>query len=335
MVIRKWTFTEVESVLEERYGLVGMRISIPALPPPRDDRLAECGRWDVQAADGGPVFHLVQYDVSSVDAVKQVWHMAAYLRVLPMVYSVTALPDCDGALVALGRDGMPCVLFEAPQGCIVEDTVFATAGVILAKVHRALAAYPKPARREMAWQEATAAEVIAAHERAATPTPPPSPQLQELLRTLSWWIEAGLSSLRDGLTALLEPGQEQALHGAFLPTRLYWGVTLSGLGPPDPCTGLPLWELARLAFPPQNLIGNPGWLRQGTGLLTAYQRTHPAGLSPAALASTLRLTALDLLCRPLPPDPRAWVQRHKALCTLLSALPTTEVSLRAALTCLS
>lgn len=325
-MVRSWTFHEVEQVLEERYGLRGMRISVPESAPRGDHLLAECGRWHVQPAGGGFEGELVQYPRRSLKAAEEVWHMAAYLNAA--VLTTRAQPDHDHQLVSTGRDGTPCVLIERSDGTLADGYPGPAAGVALAMTHQALAVYDRPPRRESAWYEANEADVLAEHARAAAAVPGRSEDLIAFRPFLDHWVCSRLKDLRAGVPK----GDEQALHGAFVPERLYWGaVSPCGVGEPSPCTGQASWELARLAFPEGPLATDEGWLEKATALLIAYQRRHPAGLTPDALAATLRIATLDLLTRPIAPTVQAWAQRHTALRTILSNLPRAEELLRNAL----
>ncbi|MFD8261328.1 hypothetical protein ACFV19_20860 [Streptomyces griseoluteus] len=272
----------------------------------------------------------MQYDTLSTDTARRVWDMAAHLWALRLP-SVHALADRNNCLVSSGVDSSPCALLKQPKGR-AGLPVTPVAGIYLAQAHRALSVYEKPPRREAAWQEASVFEAIATHERAAMAVRARSVRLTEMLGSLRGWIYTHVSCLRDGLASVFGPAAEQALHGAFVPSRLYWGTTASGIGSPDPCTGHPAWELARLAFSPTAVAGNTDWLRQGGGILSAYQRMHPTGLDLTALAATLRIAVLDLLCRPWPAVEAAWTLNFTALRTLLTALPRAESALRLTLT---
>ncbi|WP_329008620.1 hypothetical protein [Streptomyces sp. NBC_01601] len=333
VVGRRWTFPEVAQVLEERYGLAEMRISLPESSPLDDHRLTEFGRWTVQPAEGGPVRHLVQYARTheSVRAAENVWHMAAYLNaaadVQAGVPTTSVRADRDGALVSTAAGQSPCVLIAPPPGARADRCPDPVAGVALARTHQVLAVYDRPARRESAWWEASGDEVLATHETAAAAVPARSGDLSAFLRSLNEWVRGRLEDLRAGVT----PGEEQALHGAFVAERLYWRPSdMCGVGEPAPCTGTPGWELARLAFPLRLLADSETWLEKATALLIAYRNQHPAALTPAALASTMRTATLDLLTRPAA-TAQVWAQRDAALRTLLSHLPRAEELLRAAL----
>ncbi|WP_371591241.1 hypothetical protein [Streptomyces sp. NBC_00470] len=236
--------------------------------------------------------------------------------------------------MSVGGDGTACALLSPPPG---EPSIEALSGdqgplaaLQLARIHRALSAYPKPGSVELGWLDSTADEVLAAHTEALHALGP-SPQIApRLLSSLHRWVTGLLADLRARVLELCPSvhSRLQALHGAFEPAALRWGLRLTGIAAPRPCTGHPAWELARLAFASQSVSPrNPRWQAHGIKMARQYRRSHPEGLPGAELAALGRIAALDLLTRPVVGTELAWRVRHEALTALLAKQSQIETAL--------
>jgi Ser/Thr protein kinase RdoA (MazF antagonist) len=146
-----------------------------------------------------------------------------------------------------------------------------------------------------------------------------------------------------GLLAELPELTAQILHGDYSPVNLLFdGEQLSAVldfRPPDPF--LIAYDLGRMAFYPNTVVYDPGWMGAARTLITAYQEANP-GVAAADIRSCARVALVQLLGslygvkqHYLKPGlfqddlDEFWLLRHRAAGILLDSLAGIDALLQA------
>ncbi|HUY45679.1 MAG TPA: phosphotransferase [Streptosporangiaceae bacterium] len=223
-------------------------------------------------------------------------------------------------------------------------------GATLGRIHAAFAELPAstgPAPQVTKWRTASAGELRAAISQLLTIIEQRIARGEsdtfdtEAARTLTERI--GEIGLIPGLLAELPDLTAQILHGDYSPVNLLFdGERLSAVldfRPPDPF--LISYDLGRMAFYPNTVARDPGWMNAARTMITAYQDANP-GVAAADIQSCARVAFLQLLGslygvkqHYLKPGlfqddlDDFWLLRHRAAGILLSHLADTDALLHA------
>ncbi|MBO0814717.1 MAG: phosphotransferase [Actinobacteria bacterium] len=146
-----------------------------------------------------------------------------------------------------------------------------------------------------------------------------------------------------GLLAALPELTAQVLHGDYSPVNLLWDdgtlTAVLDFRPPDPF--LTAYDLGRIAFYPNTVTSDPGWLRSAQTLAAAYIDANPAA-RPDDIRWCARVALLQLVTslygvkqHYLKPGlfqddlDQFWLLRHQAAGILLAGLADAEAMLAA------
>ncbi|OEJ63011.1 phosphotransferase [Streptomyces agglomeratus] len=301
----------------------------------------------VTLTDGQRVF-VKQYRVSAdLEHAQASWDMSAYCRAA-RVPVPRAWIDRQGNTLTRFEDAAWVVMDEAPGRVATDPLTVPRAqhtGLLLGRMHRVLASYPRPARvRQTRWRTADVEEVAASTEtvlaRAATQEHPRLEHLHVELAQLREDLRTHAARLRDGLPDHLVA---QAGHADFTRTNLLVQedmitAILDFQG--EMC--LPAWELGRAAFDPRTVANSPSWMSCALRLIEAYRAENP-GLPLADVRASARIALLYMLFSfygattaeyGLPAEAAAdlrqhWVERQVAIRRMLSSLDELESALDA------
>lgn len=223
------------------------------------------------------------------------------------------------------------------------------AGTALGRIHAAfaeVAASRAPAPQVTQWRTAragklpaTISQLLAVIEQRAADGESDAFDA-EATRTLA--ERRGMIDRIPRLLAELPELTAQVLHGDYSPVNLLFeGEHLSAVldfRPPDPF--LIAYDLGRMAFYPNTVVGDPGWMGAARTLITAYQQANP-GVAAADIRSCARVALLQLLGslygvkqHYLKPGlfqddlDEFWFLRHRAAGILLDSLADTDVLLQ-------
>jgi len=224
------------------------------------------------------------------------------------------------------------------------------AGTALGRIHAAFAELPAStgsAPQVTEWRTASVGELSAAISQLLTIIEQRAARGDsgtfdtEAARTLTERL--GDIGLIPGLLAELPELTAQILHGDYSPVNLLFdGERLSAVldfRPPDPF--LISYDLGRMAFYPNTVARDPGWMSAARTMITAYQDANP-GVPAADIRACARVALLQLLGslygvrqHYLKPGlfqddlDEFWLLRHRAAGILLSHLADTDALLHA------
>lgn len=234
---------------------------------------------------------------------------------------------------------------EAPGRVATEPLTVPRAqhiGLLLGRMHLALASYPAPARiRQTQWRAAPLDRVLAETdvlERGVAQGGPRLGQLRGELEQRRVDLHKHTQRLRAGLPERLVA---QAGHADFTRTNLLAQEDLitAVLGfQAETC--LPAWELGRVAFDSRTVANSASWPQTALRMIESYRVENPH-LPLTDIRASARIALLDMLFSlygattdeyGLPSAAEAgprryWAERQVAICRLLGELDDLEAVL--------
>ncbi|MDO0936560.1 phosphotransferase [Streptomyces sp. DG2A-72] len=327
-------------VLEDRYGLVADHVEPVHMGTDTINRRV--------LTDDGLRLFVKQYPaMADLDEARNAWDMSEYCRAaklpVPRVW-----PDADDNLITIAEGSAWAVVDEAPGQVTTSAMTIPLAehiGVVMGRMHRALAAYPLPKRvQQTRWRtepvEDAVAKCDAVMARATRQGHDRLDQLRVDLDQRRTDLRTHSAELRKQLSETLV---QQALHADLTRTNL---ITLA-----DAVTGvidfrcasaLPAWELGRAAFDPRTVATSTNWTTCALAMVGAYRSEHPS-LPMQEVRACARIALLYMLFSfygattaeyNLPQDAeldlkRYWSERQTAIRRLLGDLEGLEEKLTA------
>ncbi|WP_328337062.1 phosphotransferase enzyme family protein [Streptomyces violaceus] len=308
--------TLTADVLEDRYGLVAAVIEPVHMGTDTINRRV--------LTDNGLRLFVKQYrSMDDLDAARNAWDMSEYCRVaklpVPRVW-----PDANDNLVTIAGGSAWAVVEEAPGRVTTSAMTIPLAehiGVVMGRMHRALAAYPLPKRvQQTRWRSEPIEDAVA---RCDTVMARATRQVHDRLGQLRVDLDHRRTNLRThaaGLRELLPTTLvEQALHADLSRTNL---ITLAdavtGIIDFRCCSAMPAWELGRAAFDPRTVATSPEWPACALAMVKAYSSEHPS-LPAQDVRACARIALLYMLFSfygattaeyNLPQEAEADLQRH-------------------------
>ncbi|WP_371659586.1 phosphotransferase enzyme family protein [Streptomyces sp. NBC_00280] len=330
----------VADVLEDRYGLVVDLVEPVHMGTDTINRRV--------LTDDGLRLFVKQYPaMADLDEARNAWDMSEYCRAaelpVPRVW-----PDADDNLVTIAEGSAWAVADEAPGQVTTSAMTIPLAehiGVVMGRMHRALAAYPLPKRvQQTRWRTESVEDAVAKCDTVMTRA---TQQGHDRLDQLRVDLDQRRTDLRTHAAALREHLPEtlveQALHADLTRTNL---ITLA-----DAVTGIidfrcasamPAWELGRAAFDPRTVATSTEWTACALAMVSAYRSEHPS-LPMREVRACARIALLYMLFSfygattaeyDLPRDAeldlkRYWSERQTAIRRLLGDLEGLEDELTA------
>ncbi len=330
-----WGEQLTADVLEDRYGLVVDVVEPVHMGTDTINRR-------VLTVDGLRLFVKQYPAMADMDEVRNAWDMSEYCRAaklpVPRVW-----PDVDDQLLTIAEDNAWAVIDEAPGRVATSAMTVPLAehiGVVMGRMHRALAAYPMPKRvQQTRWRTESVEDAVARCDtlmaRATRQGHDRLDQLRADLDQRRTDLRTHAAGLREGLPETLV---EQALHADLTRTNV---ITLA-----DAVTGiidfrcasaLPAWELGRAAFDPRTVATSTEWTACALAMVSAYHSEHPS-LPIQEVRSCARIALLYMLFSfygattaeyDLPREAevdlkRYWNERQTTISRLLGALEGIE-----------
>ncbi|MEU9396118.1 phosphotransferase [Streptomyces sp. NPDC048324] len=334
-----WGAQLTTDVLEDRYGLV-----VDVVEP------VHMGTDTINRrvlTDDGLRLFVKQYPaMADLDEARNAWDMSEYCRAaklpVPRVW-----PDADDNLVTIAEGNAWTVVDEAPGRVTTSAMTVPLAehiGVVMGRMHRALAAYPLPKRvQQTRWRTEPVEDAVA---KCGTVMARAARQGHDRLDQLRADLNQRRSDLRTHVTPLRahlpETLVDQALHADLTRTNL---ITLA-----DVVTGIinfrcaramPAWELGRAAFDPRTVAISTEWTACALAMVGAYRSEHPS-LPVSEVRACARIALLYMLFSfygattaeyDLPHEAEAdlkrhWQERQTSIRRLLDGLEDVEDALR-------
>ncbi|MFD5629987.1 phosphotransferase enzyme family protein [Streptomyces sp. NPDC127072] len=325
-------------VLEDRYGLVVNVVEPVHMSTDTINRR-------VLTTDGLRLFVKQYPSMADLDAASNAWDMSEYCRAaklpVPRVW-----PDVDDNLVSIAEGSAWAVVDEAPGRVTTSAMTVPLAehiGVVMGRMHRALAAYPLPKRvQQTRWRaepvEDAAAKCDTVMTRAARQGHDRLDQLRLDLDQRCEDLRTHVSPLRAQLPETLV---DQALHADLSRTNL---ITLAdavtGISDFRCARAMPAWELGRAALDPRTVATSNEWAACVLAMVRAYHSEHPS-LPLKEVRACARIALLYMLfsfygattaeydlSREAEADlKRHWSERQIAIRRLLSGLDGLEDAL--------
>ncbi len=299
----------------------------------------------VTLTDGRRVFVKQYRSSADLEQARTAWHMSEFCRGarVPVPH---AWRGRDGEVLTFFEDVAWAVTEEAPGRVSTEPLTVPRAqhiGLMLGRMHRALASYPPPARvRQTRWRTADVEAAVATTETVlARATAQRDPYLDRLRVDLAQRREdlyTQVPRLRDGLPDRLVT---QAGHADFTRTNfLTQEDVLTAILDFRGETCLLAWELGRAAFDPRTVANSPSWMTCALRLIDAYRTENP-DLPLADIRASARIALLYMLFSfygattaeySLPAEAEAdirrhWEERQLTVRRLLDNLDALEVAL--------
>ncbi|UXX94209.1 phosphotransferase [Streptomyces sp. AD2-2] len=322
-------------VLEDRYGLIA-DIVVPV------HMGTDTINRQVLTDDGQRLFVKQYRATADLDAARNAWDMSEYCRAanlpVPRVW-----PDADDNLITIAEGSAWAVVDEAPGRVTTSAMTVPLAehiGVVMGRMHRALAAYPLPNRvQQTRWRtepiEVAIAKCDTVMARATRNGHDDLDQLRADLDQRRTDLLTHTAALRQLLPARLV---EQALHADLTRTNvitLFNAVT--GIIDFRCASAMPAWELARAAFDPRTVATSTNWTACALAMVKAYRTEHPS-LPIQEVRACARIALLYMLFSfygattaeyDLPKEAetdlkRHWRERQIAIRRLLSELEDLE-----------
>lgn len=269
-----WGETLTAEVLEERYGLIAAVVEPVHMGTDTINRR-------VLTDDGVRLFVKQYRSMADLDAARNAWDMSEYCRAakipVPRVW-----PDANDNLVTVAGGSAWAVVDEAPGRVTASAMTIPLAehiGVVMGRMHRALAAYPMPRRvQHTRWRTEPVEDAVARCDtvmvRARRQGHDRLDELRVDLDQRREDLRTHVPRLRDRLPEALV---EQALHADLTRTNL---IVLADAvtGVIDfRCAGaLPAWELGRAAFDPRTVSTSTEWAACALAMARAYRSEHPS-----------------------------------------------------------
>ncbi|MFG3363499.1 phosphotransferase enzyme family protein [Streptomyces sp. NPDC048156] len=257
-------------------------------------------------------------------------------------------PDADDNLVTIAEGSAWAVVDEAPGLVSTSAMTIPRAehiGVVMGRMHRALAAYPLPKRvQQTRWRTGCVEDAVAKCDtvmaRATRQGHDCLDQLRVDLDQRRTDLRTHSAALREQLPATLV---EQALHADLTRTNLITCTdAVTGIIDFRCASALPAWELGRAAFDPRTVATSTEWTACALAMVGAYRSEHPT-LPMQEVRACARITLLYMLFsfygattaeHNLPRDAeldlkRHWSERQAAIRRLLGDLEGLEDELTA------
>ncbi|MGW1006449.1 phosphotransferase enzyme family protein [Streptomyces sp. NPDC002520] len=325
-------------VLEDRYGLV------VGVVEPVHMGTDTINRW-VLTEDGRRLYVKEYRPTSVLVAARNAWDMSEYCRAagipVPRVW-----PDVDGDLVTIAEGCAWAVTEEAPGGVSSSAMSVALAehlGVVMGRMHRALAAYPMPQKvQHSRWRTGSVED---AAKRCSGVLTTALGQGHGDLDQLQMDLDQRREDLYEHAHRLRErlPNElvEQALHADLSRTNLIvLADAVTGVIDFRGTRAMPAWELGRAAFDPRTVANSPEWIACALAMVRAYLAENP-GLPVGEVRSCARIALLYMLFSfygattaeyGLPPAAEAdlkqhWRERQTTIRLLLNHLDELEDAL--------
>jgi homoserine kinase type II len=266
--------TLTADVLEDRYGLVAEVVEPVHMGTDTINRR-------VLTDDGLRLFVKQYRSMDDLDAARNAWDMSEYCRAaklpVPRVW-----PDVNDNLVTIAGGSAWAVVDEAPGRVSTSAMTVPLAehiGVVMGRMHRALAAYPLPKRvQQTRWRSEPVEDAVARCDTViARATRQDHDRLGELRVDLDQRrtnLRTHAAGLREGLPTTLA---EQALHADLSRTNLITlGDAVTGVIDFRCASGMPAWELGRAAFDPRTVATSTEWAACALAMARAYRSEHPS-----------------------------------------------------------
>ncbi|MGB8944975.1 MAG: phosphotransferase [Streptomyces sp.] len=325
-------------VLSDRYGIDVATVE----PVPMG---TETINRRVTLTDGRRVFVKQYRAAADLEQARVAWDMSEFCRGA-QVPVPRAWRSWDGDVITPFADAAWVVADEALGRVATEPMTVPRAqctGLMLGRMHRALASYPSPARvRQTRWRtasvESAAVQTDAALARSAAQHDPRLGQLRVELEQRREDLDSHVSRLRAGLPEILVA---QAAHADFTrPNLLAQEDVITAILDFQGETCVLAWELGRAAFDPRTVANSSSWLQSALRLIDAYRVENP-DLPLADLQACARVALLYMLFSlygattaeyHLPAEAEAdlrrhWVERQITIRRLLDNLDELETAL--------
>lgn len=325
-------------VLADRYGIEAA--SVEQVPMGTDTV-----NWRVVTSSGHR-FYVKEYPATAdLEAVRTTWDMSEFCRAarlpVPRVW-----PDLDGNLLSMA-DGNPwAVVEEAPGKVATSAMTVALAehtGMVLGRMHRVLAAYPLPRRRQhVRWRTGSVEDALA---KCDTVLDTARRQQADNLDQLRGQIAQRREDLRTQVgrlrSHLPEDFVEHALHADFSRTNLLVQAdAVTGVIDFRAARAVPAWELGRAACDPRTLANSDHWADCVLAMAAAYRSENPT-LPVAEIRYCARIALLYMLFSfygattaeyDLPNEAEAdlrryWLERQTSIRRLIEGLADLEDAL--------
>ncbi|ANP53615.1 homoserine kinase type II [Streptomyces griseochromogenes] len=302
--------------LWDRYGLAA------AVIEPVHMGTDTINRW-VMTEDGLRLFVKEYRSTADLDAARSAWDMAEYCRAarvpVPRVW-----PDVDGDLVTIAEGCAWAVTDEAPGRVNSSAMTVALAehiGVVMGRMHRALAAYPMPQKvQQSRWRTGS---VEGAAARCGSVLATALGQRHDHFDQLRLDLDQRREDLHQHVHRLREqlPDElvEQALHADLSRTNMIvLADAVTGVIDFRGARALPAWELGRAAFDPRTVANSPEWIACALAMVSAYHAENPS-LPVGEAQACARIALLYMLFSfygattaeyGLPPAAEADLKRH-------------------------
>lgn len=301
----------------------------------------------VALSDSRRIF-VKQYRASAdLRQAKTAWAISEFCRTA-RVPTPRAWPNRDGEILT-HVDGTAWVVTDEMPGRVATGPMTVPRaqhiGLLLGRIHFALASYPPPARiRQTRWRTAPLDTAFAATDAVlARATEQHDPRLHELRGELKQRrddLQTHVPRLRSGLPDQLAV---KAGHADFTRTNLLAQEdVITAVLDFQGETCLSAWELGRAAFDPRTVANSPSWRQRAIRLVGAYLVENPrlphADVRACARAALLYLlfslygatTAEYELPAPVEADlQRYWAERQVTIRRLLDELDDIEAALAA------
>lgn len=261
-------------VLEDRYGL-----AVDVVEPVHMG--TDTINRRVLTEDGLRLYVKEYRSTADVAAARTAWDMSEYCRAaripVPRVW-----PDVDGDLVTIAEGCAWAVIDEAPGRVSTTAMTVALAehiGVVMGRMHRALAAYPLPKQvQHSRWRTATVEDAAAKCDSVlATALRHGHDRLDQLRLDLDQRREdlhEHVHRLRERLPHELV---KQALHADLSRTNLIiLADSVTGVIDFRGARAMPAWELGRAAFDPRTVANSPDWIPCALAMANAYVTENPS-----------------------------------------------------------
>ncbi|MGW0731772.1 phosphotransferase enzyme family protein [Streptomyces sp. NPDC002851] len=339
MTHEEWARDLAGDVLAVQYGIDAVSVDPAAQST---DRFT----WRARTTDGRRLV-ITQYRHPTAETTRReraAWDMSEFCRAAELPVP-RVVPDRTGYLITATDEVEWAVTEEAPGRVATGPMTPERAehlGLVLGRMHRALAAYPLPPwKAPTQWLTGTVEESIAhctrALNHAVRQQHPLLPRLRDDLEQRREDLRRHTLRLRSKLP---ERQIEQAVHADYRSTNvLVLTDIVTAVTGFRAATAAPAWELGRAAFDPCTVASSTRWVQCALRMIEAYRSENP-GLPLAEVQAIPRITLLHLLhnvdgatSTPGHHQPgtgrlRQWADTQAAVRRLLTHLDDLEQALR-------
>ncbi|MFG3000935.1 phosphotransferase enzyme family protein [Streptomyces sp. NPDC048340] len=339
-----WEDEMTAEVLADRYGIEAETV---VQVPMGTDTVT----WRVVTSSGQRLYAKEYPASADLEAARAAWDMSEFCRAahlpVPRVW-----PDRDGNLLSLADASPWAVVEEAPgkvASCAMTVALAEHTGVVLGRMHRILAAYPLPRRRQhVRWRTGSVEDALARCDTVLdTARRQQCGNLDQLQDQIAQRREDLLTQVSRLRNRLPEELVEQALHADFTRTNLLVrGDVVTGVIDFRAARALPAWELGRAACDPRTLSTSGHWGDCVLAMAAAYRSENPT-LPVAEVHNCARIALLYMLFSfygattaeyDLPQEAevdlqRYWSERQRSIRRLIENLTDLEDALAAGPAC--